>query len=144
MGKYVRPLLADAEQIQFTEADKESAKKGIPITAYGAHIKHEDGEFSVLIHVGEDAKLAKEGDWFVTEEGGRKLILSDDKFKDIYQEWSEEDIDDNSELNDAGSNGGDTIVLPVITDPPASTEPETPVIANQEPAPDKVGTGDNE
>lgn len=65
MGKYLRAVLASAYQVSFSDPDKDSAKKGIPTTSHGSHIKFENGEFSVLIHLGDDAKLAKEGDWVV-------------------------------------------------------------------------------
>lgn len=93
MGKYLRAVLASAYQVSFSDSDKDSAKKGIPTTSHGSHIKFEGGEFSVMIHLGDDAKLAKEGDWVVEEEGGRKLIVSAEDFPDIYEEYDEVDED---------------------------------------------------
>lgn len=92
MGKYARLLAVDAEQIEFSEADKAQAKKGIPVATYGSDIKYEDGVFSVLIHLGDDAKQVKEGDWVVTEEGGRKVVVSADEFPELYQEYEEKDL----------------------------------------------------
>jgi hypothetical protein len=94
MGKYIRAQRVDAEQIEFTDEAKQAVKSGTPTTAYGGHIKFEDGTFSVPIHLGEDAKLANEGDWIVKEEGtGKSLIVSNEQFEEDYfeEDYFEED-----------------------------------------------------
>lgn len=94
MGKYVRAEHVDAYQIEFSDADKESAKKGLAVSSHGSHIKHEDGVFSVLIHLGDDAKQAKEGEWVVTEKSGNKRIETDEDFGSNYFERDEDEDDE--------------------------------------------------
>jgi hypothetical protein len=91
MGRYIRAAYVDdAYQVKFSEADKEEAKKGLAVSSHGSHIKHEDGVFSVFIHLGEDGKQVKEGDWVVTE-GQKSYVVSADDFDENFQEIEEDD-----------------------------------------------------
>lgn len=134
MGKYFREQKAEAYQIEFTSEDKEKAKKGIPVSSHGSHIKCDGEEFSVLIHLGDDAKLAKEGDWVVTEDGGRKIIVSDEVFQETYflddedDETDEEESDDLAEDNSGGEQHQDT---PPPPPPPVVDLGQTPEPGNE-------------
>lgn len=147
-GKYVRPVFAEAFQVEFSEADKASAQKYIPTTAHGSTIRYQDGEFSVLIHLGDKEQHAKEGDWVVTEETGKKFIMSDEEFEENYEQsdnvgFDEEDEEEEGDftlapakLDSKDQHPGGPVnkpIPPVPVEPPGEASTNPP--AEEEPLP---------
>lgn len=131
MGTYIRGLSAKAYQIQFSDEDKDNVKKGIPATAFGDHIKLSDGVFQVAIHLGQDAKLANEGDWVVEEEGGNRYILSDAAFHDQFtkieqsaDEGADESDGHDTTIDENDSEEADAGDMPSVSDPGSETAVE--------------------
>lgn len=76
--------LVDAEQIVFSDADKAAAKKYIPTTAYGSTVKYDADSDTYLVLVKKIGKMAKEGDWLVTDSKKVTTLVSGDDFHKIY------------------------------------------------------------
>lgn len=130
MARYVRAAFIDhAYQVKFTDEQKEEAKKGLAVSSHGSHIKHDDGVFSVFIHLGDDGKQVKEGEW-VVREGSNSYVVSEDDFEEKFQEVDEDGdpvwnhaTEAKEDEEDLGKKNEDV--------PPVETEPkndETPVI----------------
>ena len=118
MPKFSKTIIVDADQVDFADKDKEIAKRGLPVATHGDHLRHEDGVYSVFVHLGEDGKRANEGDWIVVE-NGKKSIVPDEEFKKTYVPYeeaehvvTEEVLSENPELKEARIVVGDTIGLP--------------------------------
>lgn len=84
MSTYTRQIQVDAYQIEFTDNDKNVAKKGLPVNSHGTTIRYDEGLFSVLI----GTKHAYESDWVVVE-GGQTFIYTDEAFNALFTEKSE-------------------------------------------------------
>lgn len=126
MAKFTRSIAVDAYQIQFDAASKESAKKSIPTTSHGSHIRYSDGLFSVLV----GQQHAFEGDWVVTEESGFTSIVTDENFKNDYTEVKEPVADE-----PVKEPAEETIPAATVVEPPAPSVPNTPPVSEPVGAP---------
>lgn len=112
MSKYTRQIEVEAYQIQFTDKDKNVAKKGLPVNSHGTTIRYDEGLFSVLI----GTKHAFEGDWVVVE-GGQTSIYTDEAFKALFTEKTEPAVAEPAPI-EAAPDPADKHPLNVVTEEP--------------------------
>lgn len=132
MPKFTRKTEVDAYQIVFDEQSKESAKKGIPTSSHGVHIRYDEGKFSVLV----GQQHAFETDW-VVKENGMDVIYTDENFKALFSEVvevvaAEELAEGASETSvpaeaKVATEMAEPQVDPKVDDAPATTDVAPPV-----------------
>jgi hypothetical protein len=80
---FTRKIIAYAEQVHITDANKADVRKGHPVTILGGDLKNEAGEHLVPLHLNGATVQAKDGDWVVNEEGVSK-VYNDKDFHKLF------------------------------------------------------------